>query len=273
MAYSYWKSIYLGFLDPKETIPRIKAAALEAVKLDDTMAEAHAVLGLALGTGDFDWTGAKQEFQRALELDAVSPDIHYFAAALAFATGRVEEALSEIQHAVKLDPLSAHFNACLGTFYIEVGQHDRAIAQCRLAIELDPNLWFAYWQLALACLNKGLPDEAIATVEKGIKLFGRYSCLLLCLGFACASTGRIAEARELLEELKTRDRATYVPPSIIGWIHLALGEIDHGLEWFARAVEEHDLLAVFTFKSEASLAPLRPHPAFQALLRKMNLAP
>ena len=53
MAYSYWKSTYFGFLDPEETIPKIKGAALEAVKLDDTMAEAHAVLGLALGTGDF----------------------------------------------------------------------------------------------------------------------------------------------------------------------------------------------------------------------------
>jgi len=157
--------------------------------------------------------------------------------------------------------------------FSEAGQHDRAIAQCRLAIELDSNFWFAYWVLAIAYAYKGLLDEAIATAEKGIKLFGRYSCLLMCLGFQYASAGRIAEARELLEELTTRNRVAYVPPFLIGTIHLALGEIDQGLEWFARAVEQRDLLAVYSLKSEAAYAPLRSHPAFQALLRKMNLEP
>jgi len=117
MGYSYWKSTLLGFLNPREAMPRVRAAALEAVKLDDTLAEAHAVLGLALGTGDFDWIRAEREFRRALELDSVSPDIHYFAGMFFFATGRVEEAVTEMQHALEQDPLSAHFNALLGNLF------------------------------------------------------------------------------------------------------------------------------------------------------------
>lgn len=110
-------------------------------------------------------------------------------------------------------------------------QYDRAIAQCRFAIELAPNFPMAYWQLGIAYAHKGLLDEAISTAEKAIELFGRYSFLLMCLGVCYASAGRPAEARNLLEELKTRGHVAYLPSYAIGTIHLALGEIDQGLEW------------------------------------------
>jgi eukaryotic-like serine/threonine-protein kinase len=272
MGYSYWKSADLGFLNPREAIPRIKASALEAVKLDDTLADAHALLGLALGTCDFDWPGGEREFRRAFQLDPVSPDIHYFAFLFFHAAGRVEDAGIETRRTVEQDPLSPHFNALLGYWFSNTGRHDQAIPRCRLAVELDPNFWIAYWQYALSYGYNGQFDIGIPIAEKGIQVCGRYPMLLMCLGCGYAAVGRPADTRQLLEELKARGHESYVSPYAIGTLHLALGEVEQGLEWYAKAVEERDLMAILTLKSDVFFTQLRPHPAFQALLRKMNLA-
>ena len=125
----------------REAFPRAKSAALEAVKLDETLAEAHSALGLALGTFDFDWAGAVREFERALELNPASPEVRFHAHFCLWATGRLEEALTEMRRALEQDPLSPLFNAHLGMMYDETRQPERAIAHRRLAIELDPNFW------------------------------------------------------------------------------------------------------------------------------------
>jgi hypothetical protein len=94
----------------------------------------------------------------------------------------------------------------------------------------------------------------------------------MCAGAIYAGTGRVAEARQLLEELEARRRTAYVSSLAIGTLHIAVGEVDRGLEWLARAVEDRDVGAVLALNSDLFYDPLRPHPAFQALLRKMNLA-
>jgi tetratricopeptide (TPR) repeat protein len=237
------------------------------------LADGHALLGLALGTCNFDWTAGEQEFRGALQLDPASPDIHYLAFLFLLAAGRIEEAGIEMRRAVEQDPLSPHLNAMLGFWFCETGRHDQAIAQCRLAVELDPDFWLAHWMFALSYLYKGQLDDAISIAEEGIRVCGRYSMLLMCVGACYAVVGRVDATRQLLEELKARRRETYVPPFAIATLHLALGEVDQGLEWLATAVEERDLTAISTLKSDSFYAPLRPHQAFQALLRKMNLAP
>ncbi len=244
----YWVGMIFGFVDPREAFPRAKSAALEAVKLDEMLAEAHSALGLALGSFDFDWAGADREFRRALELNPASPEVRFHAHFCLMATGRLEEALTEMRQALEQDPLSPLFNAHLGLLYHETRQPERAVAHCRLAIELDPHCWLAQWWLALTYFGLGRLDEAITIAERAIEHFGRYPLLLMGAGSLYAGAGRTAEARRLLEELEARGRTGYVSSFAIGTMHLGLGEIDRGLEWLARAVEERDVLAVLALK-------------------------
>jgi serine/threonine protein kinase len=273
MALHYWAGAFWSFLNPSEALPKGRSAALEAVRLDDTLAEAHSALGLFLEVCDFEWAAAEYEFRRALELNPGSADSHFlFGNEFLAATGRVDEAVRELQRAVELDPISPLFIACLAGSLAEQGQHDQAIAQSRIAIELDPAQSVAHWTLAIALLSKGQLDRAIVAAEEGIRVCGRHQFLLMCLGACYAAAGRVAETRQLLEELKTRRSTTYGSAFALGNTHLVLGEVDQGLEWFAQALEERDLLAIVLLNS-SFFAPLRPHPAFQALLRKMNLVP
>jgi serine/threonine-protein kinase len=272
MAEYYFGSAYWGFMDPKEALPKCKSAAMEALSRDDTLAEAHATLGVARGIGDFDWLGAEREFQRALELNPASPIVrYYYGHWFLRPIGRLDEALSQLQRAVELDPLSALYNSILAHLHFVRRQYDLAIAQHRRAMDLDPGWYVPHWVLAIAHAHMGRGKEAIAEAQEACELSGRNSMTLGMLGRIYGLAGQSAEARQLLEELKARRRLTYVPPSSIALIHRGMGELDEALEWMARGVEERDLNLVVALSTEPSYDPLRSHPAFQALLRKMNL--
>lgn len=147
------------------------------------------------------------------------------------------------------------------------------LAQERHAIELDPNYYFPYWLLSMPYLQKGDLAEATAAAEKACELSWRSSRMLGLLGSCWALAGRTAEARQLLEELKARRSTTYVPAWAMAAIYFGLGDLDQGLELLRKAAEERELGFIMLLKTDPSLDPLRSHPVFQALLRKMNPEP
>ena len=119
----------------------------------------------------------------------------------------------------------------------------------------------------------GRLDQAVAAAERANDLSGRMPATLGFLGMCYGLAGRAADARQLLEELEARRRVTYVPAFSLGVAHLSLGELDQGLECMVRGIEERDPIYVISLKSEPLHDPLRSHPTFHAVLRKMNLEP
>jgi serine/threonine-protein kinase len=278
LSESYLWSAYWGSADPREAFPKAKSAALEALRLDDTIADAHSALGTVLGSGEFDWPGAEREFRRAQELNPSSAVVRYdyawcHAMWFLLPLGRGEQALTEMRRALEQDPLDPFYNSLLGCLLYLTRQFEPAIAQLRHAIDLDPTFFFPYWFLAIACRLNGRLDEAIAAAKKANELSGGNAMTLGVVGGVYGRAGRTAEARQLLDELTARRRSTYVPASAFAFVHGGLGERDGSLEWIARGIEERDPALVTSLKISPSYDPLRSHPAYQALLRKMNLEP
>jgi len=278
LAESYLWSAFWGSTHPREAFSRAKSAALEALRLDDTIADAHSALGTVLGSGEFDWHGAEREFSRAMELNPSSAAIRYdyawcYAMWFLYPLGRVEQALTEMRRALELDPLDPFYNSLLGYLLHSTGQFEPAVAQLQHAIDLDPTFFFPYWFLSSVYALKGQLEEAIAAGEKANELSGRHALTLGALGACYGRAGRAAEARQILEELTARRRSTYVPSTALAWAHVGVGELDESLEWTARGVEERDPTVVTALKSAPIFGRSRSHPVFQALLRKMNLEP
>jgi TolB-like protein/Tfp pilus assembly protein PilF len=140
VADSYAVMAHHGGLPPNEAMPKAKAAALKALDLDDSLAEAHASLALIKLSYDWDYPGAEMEFKRAIELDPNYPTAHHWYAHYLVVAGRFDEALNEIQLAHQLDPYSATINIWWGLIYYYQGQYERASAQLRSIVELDPGL-------------------------------------------------------------------------------------------------------------------------------------
>jgi serine/threonine-protein kinase len=274
LAESYFWTAYWGYMDPRKAFSAAKSAALEALRLDDMIAEAHSDLATFLGMGEYDWPGAEREFRRALELNPSSAYVRAgYAEWFLRVQGRVEQALTEARMALELDPLDTLYNSEMGYLLHLTRQFEGAIAQLRHTIDLDPTFWLSYWFLSIPLALTGRSDEAIAAAEKAKELSGGNAATLGLLGRAYALAGRTAEARRLLEELELRRRSSYVHPSSLAMIYRGLGDLEKGLEWWIRGIDEHDMLLVPSLKTEPGYDHLRSHPAYQALLRKMNLEP
>ena len=272
IALYHGASASIGLRAGSEALPQAKAAALTALKLDDTLAEAHAMSGLARAMCDFDWVGAEQEFRRALELNPASGTAHFhYAMHCLRPMGRLEAALVEMRRGLDIDPLSVTFNFSLGHLYDTTGQHDLAMAQYRNALELDPSAVWPYVFLAIAYQSTGQVEEAIASAQKACELSGRSGTTLGILAGIYGPAGRRGEARALLAELTALRRTTYVPPTAMVMAHGGLFESDRVLEWLHKGIEERDQGIVCALKCEPIFDPLRNQPRFQALLRTMNL--
>jgi serine/threonine protein kinase/Flp pilus assembly protein TadD len=278
LAESYIWSAFWGSMDPRDAFAGAKSAALEALRLDDTIADAHSALGTVLGSGEFDWPGAEREFRRAVELSPSAAVVRYdyawcYAMWFLYPLGRVEEALNEMKRALDLDPLDPFYNSVLGYLLHSMGQMEAAMAQLQRAIDLDPAFFLSYWFLSGIYAHMGRLDEAITVAEKANRLSGRHALTLGLLGSCYGQAGRVSEARQILEELTARRGMAYVPPTALSWAHAGVGELDKSLEWVAKGIEERDPTVVTALKSAPRLGRLRSHPAYPALLRKMNLEP
>jgi serine/threonine protein kinase/tetratricopeptide (TPR) repeat protein len=274
LAYSGLADCYtwlptFAFVPPIEAYPRAKEAALKALEIDDTLAEAHTSLALVKVYQEWDWSGGEREFQRAI---ALNPD--YAMAHLSYGwalanTGRVEESIAELKRALELDPLSLTNNWLLGAVFLFARQYDLAIEQCRKTVELDPNFSLPHTFLGAVYVQKSMYKEGVAELEKAVAI-SPSSLSLAFLGHGYAAAGRRLEAEKVFDQLNETSKEKYVPAIHRALICVGLLEKDKAFDWLEKAYEEHFIVVI---KVHPAYDPLRSDPRFADLLRRMNLQP
>jgi DNA-binding winged helix-turn-helix (wHTH) protein/tetratricopeptide (TPR) repeat protein len=257
-------------LPATEFFPRSKAAAEQAIEIDDRLAEAHAVLGFALLFYDWDWSGAENQYKRALELNPNSADTHLSYASLYSVLGKYAEALAEIKRARELDPLNLRTNALEGQFLVLAGQTDEGLARLQKTLELEPNFFLAHLFVSGAYINKGMYGEAIAEATRARDISGGNAEAIATIGYAFAMAGYPDEARAALDELRRRATERYVPAYAFALLHNGLGERDQVFAWLKRGVEQRDPKMLF-LKSGPQWRNLRDDPRLVRLLGRIDL--
>lgn len=258
-----------GFVSPTETVPKSRAAALRAIELDETLAEAHAALA-GCKFFEWNWEEAERELKRALELNPNIPGAHAFLGGLLQGRGRFNEAIAARRQAQKLDPLRPDFTAYLGYPYFLAHQYDQAIACYRQALEMDPKYFWASLWLGEVFVQQGEYDKAISEINKAVNLSGRNVRTVAELAYAYAVSGKRDEAMRLLDELKQRSANAYVAPYFIALVHAGLAEKDETFEWLDKAYQER-FIFLYWLKVEPVFDDLHSDPRFVALLKKVGL--
>ncbi len=270
LADSYIILGFYGVLAPNEVMPKVKAAAKRALKIDDTLAEARISLAYAKGAYDWDWVGAEKEYKRAIKLNRnYATAHHWYGEYLAF-MGRSAEAAAELELAHELDPLSLIINVALGWIYYLGRRYDDGIKQFFRTLELDPNFVHARFCLGLAYVQKGMFAEAIEELQGVVAMFGRDPGALAVLGYAHGVSGNKAAARELLDELIEQSGGRYIAPYRLALICIGLDEKDQAFTWLRKGCEDHDL-GLACLKVEAMADSLRSDPRLEELLRRVGL--
>jgi serine/threonine-protein kinase len=258
-----------GALPPDEAFRRAKVAITRALQIDPGLAEAHAVLGYLKLSSDFDWQGAEMELNRAIELNPNSGNAYDYYGLLLSGLERYDEALVMQQRAHELDPL-VHRGIDITTTLLRAGRYDEALGTVNRVLDVDPHFALAHATLGWVYALKGMPDQAIAGLQRAVALSPDGTLYLAQLGEAYGMLGRLEEAREVLRRLEELSKQRYVSPYHMAYVYTGLGEYERALDFLERAYEQR-AGALFGIKGSFLFIPLRAHPRFRALLKKMNL--
>jgi TolB-like protein/lipoprotein NlpI len=260
---------------PDEAGPEARAAALRAVELDDTLAEAHNALGGLKAWTDWDWEGAEAAFRRALEIDPNFAYAHAGYSHLLAIVGRSGEGLVHSARAVELDPLNALWHAFHGVVLSFDRRYDDALSAFRTALELQPDNPVALDALNDLLVTMERYDERLAVQRRQIASFPEqvvaFEQGLEEDGFESAQR-RVAD---LMAAQYEKSGGVFTPDigplsaMRIAQRYLDAGDYDRALEWLDRAFEDHE--ANMPYIGMPIFDPLRSDPRFQDLLRRMNL--
>jgi len=265
LADSYVVLVDWSFFPPKEAHPKARAAAMRALEIESTLAEARTALAWVRYKYDWNWLEAERGFKRALELNPNYATGYQWYAEFLMAMGRFDEALVEIRRAQELDPLSLIISAIKGYILYYARQYDLAIEQCRKTLEMDPNFVPAHLYLLWCYAQKGMDEEAIAEYQILQELIGKVALL----NYVAVVPMERSELRKALDELIKLSQQIYVPPTSIALIYVSLDEKDQAFQWLEKAYEERDMRMPF-LKVWPGFDPLRDDPRFQDLLQRMN---
>lgn len=218
----------------RETLPKARAAVQRALQIDDSLAEAHASLGL-IEWESWNFSEAEREFRRAIELNPNYPTArHWYSNYLRETRGRFDEAMEEIKRAQQLDPLSHVINVNVALVHMAKGELEAAIEECKKIIELEPTFLRGHSFLSLAYQKQGRYKQAIEGFRKAVELSGRASAYLSQLGECYALAGKRAEALRILKELEEKYARGESNGIYLASVLAGLGEKERAFYWLEK---------------------------------------
>lgn len=270
LAECYMLLASFNVLSPDQMRPLAKAAAEQAIALDETLVDGHAALGAVRHRFEGDYTGAEASLKRAIELNPRNARARNSYAFVLGSQGRRGEALAEIRYAEKLDPLDLMVGISVGIILANAGQIDEAIAQYQKIVELDANYWLTHHWLGEAYRRKKMYPQAILTFERAVALSPNMPNTMGRLALTYIEGNRRSNARETLGQLTELARRRYVPATLVAQIHAALGEKNEALEWLEHAHRRRES-SLRSVVEAPQFDTMRMDPRFADLLTRAGL--
>jgi TolB-like protein/DNA-binding winged helix-turn-helix (wHTH) protein len=273
-AYAGLADSYLALSDyyvpPGETLPKARSASLNAVSLDDHLAEAHTSSAVVRFLHDWDWAGAEAEFRRAIGLNAGSADAHVWYGVFLAQMGRGKEAESELKRAEALDPLSLSVYENNAWVYYLQRQNTQAIEQWRKAFDLEPQFAVSHSAIWIAYLRS--PDIAQFTATLHNRTSMDDPMGLATLAAAYGVSGDKTQMRIILSKLAAMSKRRYICPYEMATAHAVLGDKDGAIDYLNAAYRERSA-CIPDLKTDPRLDSLRSDLRFQALVRNVGFPP
>lgn len=253
----------------RDTFQQAKAAAERALRLDETLWEAHTVLGL-VECSYLNLEAGEREYQRALQLNPNYATAHHWRSFCLWMMNQPKEALNELETARRLDPLSWIIYADEALTFAADHQTDRAIQLLKTAVDSEPEFAETHRALSVAYVQKGEILQAVAEARRAVELDPN-NCAQATLGYVYASAGKTAEAKRILAELADPARRPPVRPVYLSYIYIGLGDKDEALSCLERGYHDDSLLNAL-HAADAIFDPIRSDPRFLNLLHRRAIA-
>jgi TolB-like protein/DNA-binding winged helix-turn-helix (wHTH) protein/Flp pilus assembly protein TadD len=266
-TYAEW---YPGESGPRETMPKAREAAQKALALDETLPNAHTVMGYIEFCYDWNWADAEKEFKRALELDPNDLSAHNNFARELVILGRTDEGLVHMRQAISLDPYSRGGDYPIWVTYL-AHRYDEAEQLATAKIALDPNDPWNHYDLALVYEQMGKPTESVQEYLKFESLSGAEPRTIVRLQEAFGKSGARGFWRRHLEDYREAAKSGYVNAGMVAQACARVGERDCAFEWLEKGFQDRSDLMV-TLNADPVFDGIRTDRRFQDLIRRVGLS-
>lgn len=245
------------WVPPRQLFPRARAAAQRALALDPQSSDAFAALAAVAQNYDWDPARADSLARRALSRDSTNGRAWLYLGDALLAEHRGDEAVAAYHAALAADTLDE-----------------------QVAIEASSGLHIAHrTDEALAVVRRWrrlLPQSVNWDFAEGLILMGAHRCAssppttsFSPIALACA--GHTDAARAIADTMVAQSERGeyYMPPGVLAWIFVGMGDRESALRWFARAVDARTWLVALA-PVDPIWDPLRDDPRFVELLRRIR---
>ncbi|PYM23115.1 MAG: hypothetical protein DMD78_12550 [Candidatus Rokuibacteriota bacterium] len=256
----------------REARLRAREWAEKALAVDDTLAEAHNALAMVKQV-EWDWTGAEQEYRRAIELNPSYAMARISYAIHIYALQRFEEAAAQAERAQQLDPVSPFVNTWAGAAYFFAGRVEDARASLQRVLELEPSYSDASLVFARNYVSKAMYQEAIVELQTALTFNATEPFVLGALAHVYGRVGRVEDALKLVGELKRIEAErgnSPMSPFPFVWAYAGLGDKDQAFVWLERSYQQRRQRMVW-LNVDPLLGPLRSDARLHDLVRRMGL--
>jgi serine/threonine-protein kinase len=248
----------------RENLQKAEGEARLALKLDPTLAEAHASLAQVLWL-QWRFGDAEGAYLRALELNPNASVTHSSYSSCLAILDRAPEAIEHASIAKELDPLATHVYEASAVALYCGRQFAECVAACQEGLVLTPRAGVLWYCKALAEMWGGNLETALASASRACEILSDHPAARSALGVVLATRGDVAGTTHILEELIRDNEAVSVAE-----LATALGKLSDAMDWLERAFERRlpNLLSVGV---DPNFDALRTHPRFERLLRGIGL--
>lgn len=267
-CYALFGSFGYDIMPPKHAMPQARAYARTALRHDETLAEAHTALAHILHNFDWDWDGAREEFERAIVLSPGNSTAYQWYGFYFATMGRLDEAIHWQKKGLEKAPNSAVTLASLGRMYYYKRDFAKAIEYLERALERDRNFLPSTILLGGIYTQLGRLDEATQIFEAGRVVTQGAAVFEAGMGAVHAASGNDVAAQSIIHQLEARE--TYVPSYYLAAIYTKMGAFDRAIDALEEAVGERSE-AVLYIGVDPWLDDLRAEPRFRELLRRIGI--
>ena len=268
LADVYINQAFFRQLPPEQAYRSAKRALDTALRLDDSLSEAHAVLAILNWQYEWDWAAAEREFTYSIALNSSYDCLRNHHANYLAWRGVRDKALAELSQNRELNPASSYTNET--AVYFQLGDYRNLVDAGRKAVAADPSEWLGHYFLGVGYESLGRRADAIPEFEKAVEMSGGDQDPRAALAHGYAVLGKRAEAQRILDDLTRQSADRYVSPYMIATIYAGLGDTDKAFAFLDKALQERSLDIVWNLKVDPRVDNLRSDPRFRTLWQRVG---
>jgi len=257
---------YLGYVPAVEGISDAEGTALRALALDNQLAVAHTALGW-VRLFQFDWEGARQVFEKSLDINPNEPDaLHGFGDYLTI-TGSAEEGLIFVKRARDNDPFSPVWeNSVLNHLFL-MHRFEDVITESDKVLDAYSNS--RVWSVrGGAYLKLGRLDEALHSYRR---LFENRPELLNALERGNTQDGPVGAIRAIADAVALKALQTKLGSFEVALWYARAGDGKESLAWLEQAYTQ-GLPELIYVSVRPELDFMHAMPEFRELIDRMGLS-